>query len=97
MRGEGRGVLSCSLGSPEESALARLAGFAAGRIVKEEATLAWEPRTGELILWQGVPNSVTDEGLRLAFEVFMASYDWWRDRVREENVDERVPEMMIRP
>ena len=89
--------MTCSLGSPEESALVRLAGFAAGRVLKEEATLAWEPREGELILWQGIPAAASDEALKRAFEVFTASCDWWRDRVREEDVGERVPEMMIRP
>lgn len=93
----GRLVMTCSLGSPEESALVRLAGFAAGRVLKEEATLAWEPREGELILWQGIPAASSDEALKRAFEVFTASCDWWRDRVREEDVGERVPEMMIRP
>lgn len=93
----GRLLLSYSLGAPDEASLRRLAGFAAGRILKEEATLAWDPSLGELMLWQGVPANAAAEVLRRFFEVFSASCDWWRDRLRDEDSGETIPEMMIRP
>ena len=55
----GRIVLERVLCRPEDDsgALARFAGFAAGRLLKEEATLAWDPNREAAILWQDVPAS----------------------------------------
>ena len=50
------------------------------------------------ILWQDVPASASDERLRLFFEVFTASCDWWAERVKEALTPEPVfPEMVIMP
>lgn len=77
---------------------ATLARYAAGRILREEATLAWDPNREAAILWQDVPASATDERLRLLFEVFTASCDWWAERVKEALTPEPVfPEMVIMP
>ena len=77
---------------------ATLAWYAAGRVLREEATLAWDPTREAAILWQDVPASAPDERLRLLFEVFTASCDWWAERVKEALTPEPVfPEMVIMP
>ena len=85
----------------DETALrlpATLARYAAGRILREEATLAWDPNREAAILWQDVPASAPTERLRLLFEVFTASCDWWAERVTEALTPEPVfPEMVIMP
>ena len=91
----GSPVLSFSLGNPSDEGLRQLATFAMGRMLREEATLAWDPEVRELILWQAVPVSATDELVRRAFEVFCASCDWWSERSQE--TVETIPETMIRP
>ena len=76
----------------------RLAEFAAGRILREEATLAWDAAAEKFFLWQTVPDTLSDERLRLFFEVFTASCDWWLDRLREESVPAApIPELIIPP
>ena len=77
---------------------AMLARYAAGRVLREEATLAWDPTREAAILWQDVPASAPAERLRRFFEVFAASCDWWAERVKEALTPEPVfPEMVIMP
>ena len=77
---------------------ASLARYAAGRVLREEATLAWDPNREAAILWQDIPASAPDERLRRLFEVFAASCDWWAERVKEVETPEPVfPEMVIMP
>lgn len=77
---------------------ATLARYAAGRVLREEATLAWDPNREAAILWQDIPASAPDERLRRLFEVFTASCDWWAERVKEAMTPEPVfPEMVILP
>lgn len=97
---DGRFVLSRRLGSFDDAGMLRFAGYAAGRMLKEDAVLAWDPATAGLILWQDAPSTASDGQLRRVFEVFCASCDWWLERAGEEEraaSGERVPEMMIRP
>ena len=95
---EGRLVLTRTLGTFDDASLLRLAGYAAGRMLKEDAVLSWEPESDGVMLWQDVSADASDGQLRRVFEVFCASCDWWLARVGEESVTgERVPEMMIRP
>lgn len=91
----GRLVLSFSLGTPSEEGLRQLASFAMGRMLREEAVLAWDPERRELILWQSVPVTAAGDLMRRIFEVFLASCDWWADRSGE--TVETIPETMIRP
>lgn len=93
----GRLLLACPLEVADDQALSRFARYAAGRLLKEDATLAWDPRSEELILWQGVPASSGDGALKRVFEVFMASSDWWLGRAKENVAGAQIPEMMIRP
>ena len=94
----GRLRLSWRFPAPrEEGDLARLAGYAAGRMLKEEAVLAWDPAAEAALLWQDVPVAADGPLLRRFFEVFTASRDWWAARVEGDPVLARVPEMMILP
>ena len=94
-------VLSQRL-TDEADKLPTLAGFAAGRMLREEAVLATPPSEGSPFLWQEAPASAGAPALRRFFESFMDSCDWWRARVDalrgNAEVATAVPEtMMIRP
>ncbi len=94
----GRLVLMKVLASGEDELdLGRLAGYAAGRMLREEAVLAWDPDDNQLILWQDVSAQASDDILRRFFEVFATSVDWWMARVRDDRAYQHIPEMMIRP
>ena len=96
--GEGRLVLSRALGTFDDAGMQRMAGYASGRMLKEDAVLTWDPASDGLMLWQDVPSGASDGQLKRVFEVFCASCDWWLARAGEENATgEQVPEMMIRP
>lgn len=77
----GRLILSFSLGNPQDETLQQLATYATGRMLREEASLAWDPAAKELVVWQAVPAQATDELLRRVFEVFCVSCDWWNERL----------------
>lgn len=94
---DGRLVISCVL-TEDEGLLPTLAGYAAGRMLREDAAFTWEPR-GRAVLWQdAAANSDAHELTRL-FETFMNSCDWWRARVDAlRGEGEPIPEtMVIRP
>ena len=100
---EGRVILSHVL-SGDESMLPTLAAYASGRMLKEDAALAYgEPVPGEssaAFLWQSAPAGSDSRALVRLFETFMNSCDWWRERVAALRGGEESspPEtMMIRP
>ncbi len=97
---DGRLVLTKALRTAEAGEcpdLAALAGYAAGRMLKEEAVLAWDAVREAPILWQDVAAGADAAQFRRFFEVFTASCDWWEARVRDVRDHQRVPEMMIVP
>ena len=84
-------------GSGDET-IVRLAGYAAGRILKEEAVIAWDPDAESLILWQEFPADASEADLRRFFEVFMASLEWWLDRAEDRTEPAApMPEYVIMP
>lgn len=94
-------ILSLVLANaPGELELQQIASWAAGRILREDATIAADPRTGEVILWQDEASNTDSRTLHRFFETFLNSVDWWRERidslrsVNRENVDESL---VIRP
>ena len=91
----GRLIVSRSFGEPSGETLDALARYAAGRMLKEEATLAWDPVRRELILWQEIPDVLDEARIRAAFELFCMSCEWWAERCEEARVE--MPEMTIRP
>lgn len=97
---DGRLILTKALRAAEAGErpdLAALAGYAAGRMLKEEAVLAWDAVRETPVLWQDVAAGADAAQFRRFFEVFTASCDWWEARVREVRDHQRVPEMMIVP
>jgi len=93
----GRLVLTCELETGDDVDLSLFAGYAAGRVLKEEAVLAYDPASDRLILWQEVSARAEPAVLKRFFEVFMASCDWWQARADGAKGSASVPEMMIRP
>ena len=89
-------VLSQRL-SDATNKLPALAGYAAGRMLREEAVLAYGD--GAAFLWQDAPADAGEQTLVRLFESFMDSCDWWRARVETPRAEEKTdfPEMMIRP
>ena len=99
VRHEGGRILLTRALTGDPAALPRLASFAPGRMLREEAVLAADPAAdGAVFLWQDAPETTDARALQRLFETFCDSCDWWLDRVREQ--DEPAPEippMMIRP
>ena len=95
----GRAVLQATVAvEPADDVLAPLAGFAAGRMLREEAVLAYEPKADAVLLWQAAPRDADALSLREFFRAFTASWDWWRARVSElESPRPSFPEVMFRP
>ena len=87
-------ALPCETGD-----LPRLASFAPGRMLREEAVLAADPGSdGSVFLWQDAPADADAVALQRLFESFCDSCDWWLDRVREfSEPTPDIPPMMIRP
>lgn len=80
--------------------LESLADYAAGRLLREEAILAYDPTRGAPILWQACPSVASDADLRRLFETFTASCDWWQERLNgpaAEPTSALFPELVIRP
>ncbi|MBQ8124999.1 MAG: hypothetical protein IJ173_03835 [Kiritimatiellae bacterium] len=75
--------LVCRL-TDDAAELPRLAGYAAGRFLREAATLACD-RDGAF-LWQAADPQAEPDGGRRFFETFCDSCDWWRARL-EANMD----------
>ena len=108
----GRLRLTLSL-SDDENLFPKFAAYAAGRMLRETATLtvgelpvgakaAADQPSGNLtlFLWQDVSASAGGHALARLFETFMDSCDWWRARVEERSGEEErtQPELyMIRP
>ena len=92
----GRIVLSVAL-TEDESMIPALAAYAAGRMLREEATLAYGK--GNVFLWQDAPADADDRALVRLFESFTDSCDWWLARVEERGKGEAVEisESVIRP
>ena len=85
-------------GADADEQIQRLMELAAGRILKEEATLSYDPEREALILWQAVAANADETRLRRVFELFCTSCDWWTARTSgEAEVIDRMPEMVIRP
>ncbi len=99
---DGRVILIYTL-TDDETLLPMLAQYAAGRMLREDATLTFglNPAAGEsgtqaresadrqktILLWQDAPSDAGAGALRRLFESFMDSCDWWRERI-----EGRMPE-----
>ncbi len=97
--GAGRLRFCYALGPTTEAGFSALARYATGRLLREEAVLAWDPRNKQLLLWQEVSSGVSNEDLARNFELFLASCDWWVARMDElAKADGKPPaELVILP
>ena len=89
---DGRLVLSYAL-TNDESLVASLAAYAAGRMLKEDAVRAYggvgvaagnqaaKPPGRQTFIWQDAPADADDHGMLRLFETFVDSCEWWRARV----------------
>ena len=98
---DGRIVLSYAL-TGDDSMLPVLAGYAAGRMLHEDAVLAYEASDHQAFIWQDAPSDAGARELVRFFETFMDSCDWWRERVGamrggESDIPEADRAMVIRP
>ena len=82
----------------DENDIGQLAIYAAGRILREEAVLAWDERAGVCIIWQEIQDNAEASELVHFFEAFMTSCDWWLARAVELNAPPpSFPDIVIRP
>ena len=82
----------------DEDELPRLASYSVGRVLREDVILYWDERIGAAVLSQEIPASATAHELKVFFETFADSCDWWLARTAAEPVDSAsFPEMVIRP
>lgn len=93
----GRVRLECRIAN-DDAALPRLAGYAAGRILREDAVLACD-REGAF-LWRELDAGADRDTLQHEFEAFVAACEWWLARLEDRPGGSEslpYPEMMIRP
>ena len=92
----GRIVISHVL-TEDGSLFPTLAAYAAGRMLREDATLAHGKQAA--FLWQDAPADADDRTLVRLFETFADSCDWWRARVDERGKGgaAEISEAVIRP
>lgn len=105
---DGRVILTYKL-TDDETLLPMLAQYAAGRMLREDATLTFgqiatngeSSQQPSILLWQDAPSDAGAGALRRLFESFMDSCDWWRERIEGRMPEsEGAPEsetMVIRP
>ena len=83
---------------PTEASVERLATYATGRILREAATVAWDPAAECALLWQPAAKGADAVGLKKAFSDFLNSRDWWKERVKELSVPKAsLTDMIITP
>jgi len=100
----GRIVFSVKL-TEDESKFPSFAAYAAGRMLREDAVLAYgrQLRSGQpmgesresvsrpsVFLWQEAPADADDRTLVRVFESFANSCDWWRMRADEHGKNDSV-------
>lgn len=92
----GRIVLSHVL-TEDDSLFPTLAAYAAGRMLREDATLAYGRQSA--FLWQDASADADNRTLVRLFETFADSCDWWRARLDERGKvgSVEISEAVIRP
>lgn len=95
---QSRGILLRFFLPCSEEQLSDLATFAAGRILREEAVLAWDYQGSRLFLWRELSGLTDEHVIRQDFEDFVDSCEWWYARCSEKEVPQSVlPDILIRP
>lgn len=83
---------------PENAPVERIAEFAAGRILRDRAVVAWDAFRERAILWQRTRKGDGERAQVEAFRVFLGACDWWKRCVAElVQPKATLAEIVIRP
>lgn len=93
----GRLILKCYLDIGYDD-LPEFASYVAGRLLREEAVLAWDDKAQNAVLWREIPENANSAAMKEAFEEFADSCEWWMQRLSDIRAPENVfPDILIRP
>ena len=80
--------------------LLNLTSYAMGRSLKDDAVLSYDTVKKTLLLWQTLKGLIDDETLVSIVEAFLATGEWWRQRLQGPQAAQSVPPphtMFFRP
>lgn len=80
-------VMRYVLGRTDEVNAALILGYAAGRILKEDAVVAYDPENDEIFLWSKIAANASEAKMTKVFEEFMTSCEWWRTALGAESAN----------
>lgn len=83
---------------PENAPVERIAEFAAGRILRDQAVVSWDPFRERVMLWQRTLKGADGAAQVAAFTAFLGACDWWKGCVAElVRPKATLAEIVIRP
>ena len=83
---------------PENAPVERLAEYAAGRFLRDEAVRTWDPVRERAVLWQRTAKGAGDRELVRTFREFIGSRGWWKACVAElTRPKATLRDLVIRP
>ena len=104
---EERGVLTLRMELPplpddadkRHETLLNLTSYAMGRSLKDDAVLAYDTDSKTLLLWKTLKGILDDDALVSSVETFLASGEWWRQRLQGSQATSAPPPnaMFFRP
>ena len=105
---EERGALTLQMELPplpdeadkRHETLLNLASYAMGRSLKDDAILSYDTAKKTLLLWQTLRGVIDDEALVSTVETFLATGEWWRQRLQGPQASQSAPSphtMFFRP
>ena len=80
--------------------LLNLMSYAMGRSLKDDSILAYDTDNKTLLLWQTLKGVIDDETLVSTVETFLATGEWWRQRLQGPQAAQSAPppnSMFFRP
>jgi hypothetical protein len=78
--------------------LPQFASYVAGRLLREEASLAWDENAQKALLWREIISSANLAEMKDAFEEFADSCEWWMQRTLDIHTPKSAfPDVLIRP
>ena len=78
--------------------LPQFASYVAGRLLREEAVLAWDDKAQKALLWCEIQQGANSVAMKDNFEEFADSCEWWMQRALDVHAPESLfPDIMIRP
>lgn len=93
----GRLILKCYLDIGYDD-LPEFASYVAGRLLREEASLAWDESAQKALLWREISPNANLAEMKNSFEEFADSCEWWMQRALDVNAPKSVfPDVLIRP